>query len=175
MRYKGLTRTLALDLHPRSFGYVVLEGPERLLDWGVRSWRGKGNRYDVLVRRRLAPLLEHWKPSDLVIRKPAGIPRCQSGIDSLIMRIDSAAKSHRIPVRAVRHGLGEEREQRLTKYENARRVVERFPVLAQKLPPKRKAWESEDYRMTMLTAAHLAYMYQRTKLIQPPGTRDLAK
>jgi len=44
MRSKSLTRVLALDLHPRRFGYVVLEGPERLLDWGVRSIAAKETR-----------------------------------------------------------------------------------------------------------------------------------
>src|SRR5213080_1185925 len=33
-RHKDLARVLALDLHARSFGYVVVEGPSRLLDWG---------------------------------------------------------------------------------------------------------------------------------------------
>ena len=28
-------RVLALDVRPRSFGYVVFEGPTLLLDWGV--------------------------------------------------------------------------------------------------------------------------------------------
>jgi hypothetical protein len=44
----------------------------------------------------------------------------------------------------------------LTKYENARRVAERFPVLTRELPPKRRAWESEHYRMSIFAAAALA-------------------
>jgi len=58
---------LALDLHPRRFGYVVLEGPDRLLDWGVCSYRHKGNSSDVLIQRRLRPLLALWRPTLLII------------------------------------------------------------------------------------------------------------
>jgi hypothetical protein len=32
-------RVLALDVHPRSFGFVVFEGPNRIHDWGVKSFR----------------------------------------------------------------------------------------------------------------------------------------
>jgi hypothetical protein len=38
-------------------------------------------------------------------------------------------------------------------------VVKRFPVLTQKLPPKRKPWESEDYRMSMFEALAIAAQY----------------
>jgi hypothetical protein len=51
------------------------------------------------------------------------------------------------------------RAERLTKYERAQAVVQRFPVLTQKLPPKRKPWESEDYRMSVFAAAALAMAY----------------
>src|SRR6267154_6537873 len=68
MKHSRLARVLALDLHPRHFGYVVLESPDRLLDWGVRSCRHKGNSADILIQRRLRPLLELWEPSILVLR-----------------------------------------------------------------------------------------------------------
>jgi len=53
MKHKRLTRILALDLHPHSFGYVVVESPSRLLDWGVCSDRRKHGAANVLVRKRL--------------------------------------------------------------------------------------------------------------------------
>jgi hypothetical protein len=66
------------------------------------------------------------------------------------------------PGRAERHGFEYYRHgtlsqgERLTRYENARRVAERFPVLEWKLPPKRRAWESEHYRISIFAAAALA-------------------
>jgi hypothetical protein len=57
----------------------------------------------------------------------------------------------------------------LTKYENARRAAEHFSVLRWKMPPKRRAWESEDYRMSMFGAATLA-MAQFNIKIRPPSS-----
>ena len=63
------TRILALDVHPRSFGYVVVEGPKKLLDWGVRrSYQRTKSHPEVLARGRLRPLLKIWKPGVVVTR-----------------------------------------------------------------------------------------------------------
>jgi hypothetical protein len=169
MRYKSLTRVLALDLHPRRFGYVVVESPDRLLDWGVRSYRRKGNSADVLIRRRLKPLLELWRPSILVLRNVLGMtqrPHHQS--EALLNRIAAEAKNHEVAVRILKKRPGSEQGKRLTKNENARRVAEQFSVLRWKMPPKRKPWESEDYRMSMFTAAVLAMA--ELNITVPPAT-----
>lgn len=152
MSQKTITRILALDLHPRHFGYGVLENGNRLLDWGVRSSRGRHRHSDVLIRQRLLPLLELWKPSTLVISGPP--PR----VDRIIQRIAGIKKGFRVRVYIIKHRSEMEHERKFTKYENARLVVERFPVLGWKLPPRRRAWESEDYRMSMLTAVHLVHL-----------------
>jgi len=65
------------------------------------------------------------------------------------------AKNRRIIVR-VHVKSSAEQGKIPTKYENARRVAERFPVLTRELPPKRRAWESEHYRMSVFAAAALA-------------------
>jgi hypothetical protein len=160
MRYKSLTRVLALDLHPRRFGYVVLEGPDRLLDWGVRSYRRKGNSSDVLIQRRLRPLFDLWRPTFLVISGARQMPPRKNLLrERLLKGVVAEAKNHRILVRMLKASPGEDQGKRLTKYENARRVAEQFPALAQKLPPKRRTWESEDYRMSMFAAAAVATAY----------------
>jgi hypothetical protein len=157
MKYRILNRVLALDLHPRRFGYVVVESPEKLLDWGVRSHRRKGNAADVLIRRRLRPLLELWRPSILVLRSGLRMTqRPHQRRDRLLERISTEAKNHQVVVRILKKRSGAGRGKRPTKYENARRVAEHFSVLRWKMPPKRKLWESEDYRMSMFTAAALA-------------------
>jgi hypothetical protein len=148
---------LALDLHPRRFGYVVLEGPDRLLDWGVRSCRRKGKPVDVLLHKRLRPLLELWGPSVIVLNDPLGrARRANPRRDGSLRQIAIEAKRRRILVRTLKPERTEIQGERLTLHENARRVAERFPVLRRKLPPKRRAWESEHYRMSIFTAAALA-------------------
>jgi len=151
------TRILALDVHTRSFGYVVVECPDNLLDWGVRSHRHKGNSADMLTRKRLKPLLELWRPSILVLCSgPSVTQRPHQRRERFLKRIATEAKDHHVVVRIFGKRPGAGRGKRLTKYENARQVAEHFSVLRWKMPPKRKPWESEDYRMSMFAAATLA-------------------
>ena len=158
MKYRSLTRILALDVHPRGFGYVVVESPDRLLEWGVRSYRRKGNAADGLIRRRLKPLLELWRPSVIVLREPLRIRTLNPQRNRLLKLIMVAAKDLRARVQIVKK-RPTDRTEKLTKYERAQGVVQCFPVLTQKLPPKRKPWESDDYRMSMFAAAALAMAY----------------
>jgi len=44
----------------------------------------------------------------------------------------------------------------MTKYAMASMLVRQFPFLAAMLPPKRRIWESEDYRMHIFAAVALA-------------------
>ena len=157
MRYKSLARVLALDLHPRHFGYVVVEGRDSLFDWGVRSYRHNRNSADVLIRGRLRPLLDLWRPSVVVLHDPLRIRTPNPPTSKLLKKqIIKAAKDARVQVLKKRPT---ERAEKVTKYERAQAVVQRFPVLTRKLPPKRKPWESEDYRMSMFAAAALAMAY----------------
>src|SRR6266566_9203622 len=150
MKHKSLTRILALDPHPRSFGYVVVENSSRLLDWGVSSYRGKHDAANVLVCKRMRQLLDLWRPAALVLHNPVKKSRRPNQKkDGLTERIVAEAKSRRILVRMLKKSPGEDRGERLTKYENAQRVAEHFPVLTRELPPKRRAWESEHYRMSI--------------------------
>jgi hypothetical protein len=140
-RHTQATRILALDVHPRSFGYVVVESPDKLLDWGVRSHRGKGNSADVLIRRRLTPLLERWRPSILVLCSgPSMTQRAHQRRDRLLKRIMTEAENHQVLVHTFRRRPGADQGKRLTKYENARRAAEQFSVLSWNMPPKRRAW-----------------------------------
>ena len=153
MRHTSLTRVLALDLHPRRFGYVVVESSDKLLDWGVRSYRVEGYSPARFARQKLRPLLDLWRPSVVVFQNPSRTTS-KVGLRSLLNRIVREANSHGMQVRVVAKPAN--RIENLTKHENARRAAEQFSVLRWKIPPKRKPWESEDYRMSMFTAATLA-------------------
>jgi hypothetical protein len=140
-------------VHPRRFGYVVLETPDRLLDWGLRSCRVEGYSPTRFVRQRLRPPLDLWRPSVVVFKNPSRTTS-KVGPRSLLNRLVREANSHGVQVRVVAKPAN--RIENLTKHENARRAAEQFSVLRWKMPPKRKPWESEDYRMSMFTAATLA-------------------
>ena len=170
MNHNSLTRILALDLHPRSFGYVVVENSSRLLDWGVSSYRGKHAAANVLVCKRMRQLLDLWRPAALVLHNPVKkSPRPNPKKDRLLEQIVTEAKSRRIIVRAPVKSSADYKGKILTKYENARRVAEHFPVLTRELPPKRQIWQSEHYRMSIFTAAALAMAQLHAKSASTPA------
>lgn len=50
-------RVFALDLHPLSFGYAMFEGPEELIEWGIKNFRhGVNERLVAVVPSAVKPL-----------------------------------------------------------------------------------------------------------------------
>src|SRR5438093_4088965 len=151
-------RVLALDVHPSRFGYVVFEGPDELLDWGVRSFRDGVNAVRIPPAQKLAALLDDFAPSVVVLEKRESRKRKASKIIETIRR--EAAKRlatvRFVTRRMVKRAFaGHDRN----KDEIASVLGERFPELTPKLPPKRKIWQSEDYRMSIFDAAALGVAY----------------
>ena len=60
-------RCLAVDPTSRGFCYAVLEGSERLVDWGCSR---TASRDGVRFRRRIEGLLERFEPEFLVLEDP---------------------------------------------------------------------------------------------------------
>ena len=156
-------RVLALDVHPRSFGYVVFEGSRQLLDWGVRSYRKTDRFPGSSVRRKLGALLSDFLPSVIVLRAfETSAVKMNVKRTRIFVAIQKDARSRRIPVRLIRHQgvkkvFGNQR--RMTKHQMATLLAELLPDLAWNLPLKRKPWESEDYRMSIFDAAALGVVY----------------
>ncbi len=152
-------RIIAFDIRPHSFGFAILEGPNELLDYGVRSFRSGMNTVQVPPMQKLVTLLDDFQPH-AVVRN-----RCASNRNnwaSLVTRIlEQEARKRRISVASMDRGtvrklfVGNDRN----KHEIASALAQRFPVLASKLPPKRKCWQSEDYRMSIFDAAALGTAY----------------
>lgn len=46
-RPRTLKRVLAIDPNSRGFGFAVLEGPDRLIDWGVVHVRADFDGMDI--------------------------------------------------------------------------------------------------------------------------------
>jgi hypothetical protein len=161
---KNEKRILALDVRPRSFGYAVFEGPERLLDWGAKSFRSGVNAVQVPRAKKLEALLEEFLPSVAVLRKPG----LRSKRKKFVEGVRGKADGYGIPVRflsAREIQKAFDGQTRRGKYEIASAVAHRFRELAWILPPKRKCWQSEDYRMSIFDAVALgvAYFTRQTK------------
>jgi hypothetical protein len=161
-------RVLALDVHPRSFGFVVFEGPNRLLDWGIRSFRPGVNAVKVPAAKKLLVLLDEFTPSAIVIREREAKGRVKK--TKMLATIERLALSRKIPVRFMSRGdvnrafVGFESN----KYEVASALAKQFPTLDLILPPKRKCWQSEDYQMGVFdaTAVGVAYFTRRESVMK---------
>jgi hypothetical protein len=152
-------RVLAFDVHPRSFGFVVFEGPNCMLDWGIKSFRPGVNVVKIPAAQKLLALLNDFTPSAIVIREREAKGRTKKS--KMLVTIERLARNRRIPVKFISRGdvnrafVGFESN----KYEVASALAKQFPALSSRLPPKRKCWQSEDYRMGIFDAAAVGVAY----------------
>jgi Holliday junction resolvasome RuvABC endonuclease subunit len=165
-------RFLAVDPTCRGFGFAVLEGPERLLDWGVAHAR-KNKRDRCLAR--IAELIQRYEPTVIVAEDGTGkgSRRCPRVLRLLRDVRKLAAKNHIVmrsfPRSKVWRTFAE--GEALTKHQIAKLIAARFPELAPRLPPFRKPWMSEDDRMSIFDALAFALTFfhveeQRRKALQ---------
>ncbi len=148
-------RVLALDPTHRGFGFAVLEGPDRLVDWGVKTVRG--NKQAGCLRK-IRELFQLYQPTVVVLEDCArrGSRRCPR-VRRLIKRIHFFAIKNGIKARVVsRARVRKAFAPASTKHEIAVALAAHFPELAPLLPPPRKPWMSEDCRMNVFDAVALA-------------------
>jgi len=146
----------------------VLEGPDNLIDFGLKSsGRADNGRSAGLV----GALIARFKPDILALEdwRAAGSRRCDR-VQQLLNRIAAGDKQcHRVR-------LITRRELRRvgplpvdsTKYGRARVLAERFPELQPFLPPFRKPWMAEDDRMAIFDAAAHAVACFAAQPVQVP-------
>ena len=156
MRKKPARRVLAIDPYSRGVGFAVLEGPERLIDWGLRTTGRADNGKAVRV---IEKLIDRFQPDVLALEDwdAAGSRRC-GRVEELLDRI-AAEEGKRAIVRLIT--LHEIRAIRSlphtsTKYGRACLLAERFPELQPFRPPFRKPWMPEDDRMAIFDAVSFA-------------------
>ena len=152
------TRVLAIDPATRGYGFAVLEGPRRLVDWGVASVR-RNKR--ALSLTRLAAQIRLFRPGVVVLPDPADgrHPRC-ARVRELIHAMQALAAKEEIKTRLISRAhvvslfapLGAD-----TKHEIAVAIARRFPAeLAHRVPPPRRPWMPEHHNMPIFDALALA-------------------
>src|SRR5215510_4391385 len=151
--YTSDPRVLAIDPSTRGFGFAILEGPNRLIDWGVKETKTDKRKRSLKL---IADLIEQYQPSVLVVEDYTrkGSRRCRR-VRELIKDISKLAVQRKIKVRnfsrlKVKQAFSESGTS--NKYEIAIAIAKRFPELAPRLPRFRKPWMSEDYRMSIFDA-----------------------
>jgi hypothetical protein len=150
-------RVVAIDPTSRGFGFVVLEGPGFLVDWGTRDLaRADSER----ALSHVAALVHHYRPDAVVLEDVvAAGARRRHRVQALINAIGTLAASGGVAVEKVSrlqvHRVFA-RAEATTKHRIAGVIADHFPELAPRLPPPRRAWMSEDARMSIFDAAALA-------------------
>lgn len=156
---RNLKRIIALDVHPRGFSFAIFEGPGELLDCGARSFRKGTNAVRVPPQTKIAVLFEDFDPTAVVLDDQ--VLHRINGTSRIGDTLRKVAQEHGISLEFVARdavkqslaGCGS------NKHEIASALAQRFPILASKLPPKRKCWQSEDYRTSIFDAAALGVAY----------------
>jgi Holliday junction resolvasome RuvABC endonuclease subunit len=146
-------RILALDPASRGLGYVVIEGPDVLIEWGFRNARGNKDVQRIVF---VGALLARYKPDVLVLEEYVGRQR-SARIQHLAnafakLALDRGTQVHRIPRKAVRSAMLSK-----SKYDIADKLAARFPELKRYCPPHRKLWKAEDSRINIFDALALAW------------------
>lgn len=159
MRYFRTGGNLALAINPSTygFGYALFERPHELIDWGVRRVSLDKNPRTLL---KIAILFQLYQPTTLVIEDYAGPGsrrslRIEELIDDIVLLAgEKRIKTYRYSRAAIRVRF--EPDGARTKDEIARVLVKQYPELAPSLPPRRRIWMGEDYRMAAFDAVALA-------------------
>jgi hypothetical protein len=156
MAKETIRRVLAVDPFSRGVGFAVLEGPQCLIDWGLRT---TGRADNAKSARVIEKLIDRFHPDVLALEDwdSDGSRRC-GRVQKLLDRIATAEK-RRVTVRLVtRHQIRAigPMPQTGTKRGRACLLVERFTELQAFLPPLRKPWMPEDDRMAIFDAMSYA-------------------
>ena len=153
-------RVLAIDPGTRGFGFVVLEGPCSLVDWGTKEVKTDKHTRSL---QKIGALIDTYQPDVMVIEDIADktCRRCPR-VRELLRGVSQLAWEKKIKMRKfsclkVRHAFSE--VQAVTKHEVTGVITARFPELAPWQPPLRKAWMSEDERQAVFDAMAFALTF----------------
>lgn len=158
-------RVLGIAPSSRGFGFALMEAKNTLVDWGVKSVKGEKNARSLAI---IENLLKHYTPNAIALEDTRVKESRRSGrIQVLAEDIVALAKRRNIRVRRFSpKRLRQEllRNEEGTKHAQAEALAARFPEqLGCRVPRKRRAWTSADYRMDMFDAVALAEHYLRSR------------
>lgn len=154
------TRVLSIYPTTRGFGYSIFEGARNPIDWGVNSVRKDKNKTCI---EKIERLIDFYQPEVVVSEdyKGEGSRRClriRKLIDDITNLCDKKnvviKKYSRSKITDVFDDFGS-----FNKHQIAQTIANWLPPLAPYLPPPRKPWMSEDYRMAIFDSISLTLTY----------------
>jgi Holliday junction resolvasome RuvABC endonuclease subunit len=150
-------RVLAIYPYNKGFGFAVVEGPEKLVDYAAKEVAGDRDRSCL---KQIADLIVRYRPDVIVVENClANNCRRSPRNRALIQKILIFAAERKIRLRAVSRAQVRKAFTQFgafTKYEIALEVARRFPELAPRIPRRRKPWMNEDDRASIFDAVAFA-------------------
>jgi hypothetical protein len=142
---------------------VIFEGPDFLIDWGVRQVEGHKNKASTAAA---GELITQYHPQIMVLEDvTAKGCRRRRRVRELVEILDCYARERGLTVRKIAQTTVKRTLLPLgiwNKNQMARFTAARFTELAGSVPPERKSWMSEDSRMAILDAAAFALGFFKT-------------
>lgn len=151
---------LSLYFNARGFGYALFEGVQAPVDWGIKTVRGANIQEGI---KKATVLIHMLQPSVLVLQDCANrLSRSSSRVKQQVKAMKAAAKKRGVEVQC--YSRNDVRKcfaayGATSKDEIARAIAQQMPEFAPKVPPLRKVWMNEDYRMTLFDALALTSTY----------------
>ncbi len=137
-------------------------------DWGFRHVQGDKNKHSLDKVRKL---IDEYTPDVLLLEDYAGAgSRRAARIERLIDDIAALATEFGITVERYSRSRIQEcfaEYDAVTKYEIATAISQSLPEFPPQLPPERKIWLPEDYRMSIFDAVSLIFTHFYFQAIKP--------
>jgi hypothetical protein len=155
-----------MSIYPnsRGFAFVIFESALAPLDWGLVEIRTQDKNQECL--RRIGSLLERYEPAALILQDMTGDRAYRAGrIRNLNEAIAALAETQGIVIFTYSRARARECFQYLgnpTKQHIAEIIAKYIPEFDRYLPPPRKRWRSEDFRMGIFDAAALAWTFYQS-------------
>ncbi len=160
MKASSSRSVLALEPNTRGLGHIIFQSEGKPLDWGVHETRfAKNARCRVKARQ----LMKHFRPDVIVMENPhcRGARRGER-ITTLLTQLKAESMREGFKTVGIARttvfrrfsmfGVG-------SKDDIASAVAAMTPELAERLPKRRRVWESEHYSTAIFEAAALAITY----------------
>ncbi len=152
------TRVLAIDPSSRGLGFMVLEGPSALIDWGFYNARKDRNTRCIAYA---ISMFTKYQPDVLVLEDFAAMGnRRPLHVRALTDGFAAAAKDYGIDCHRLTRGtIRAKFPSCRTKYDIARELADRFSEIKPLCPPTRKFWLPEKPCINIFDALSFAVTY----------------
>jgi hypothetical protein len=149
----------------KGFGYVVFELPFRLVDWGRAHVTGDKLSGAIASFEKL---LDRFRPDAVVVEDAEALgskrhPRIRSLLADLTRRATKSGIAVYAIARLAILKCFSSADTKPTKFSVAKELADTFPELQEMLPPRRKSYNSEDFRMAIFDALALAVTHVTTE------------